>query len=155
MEKDRAAHKTQIIIAIIGVVGVLGGALFANWDKIFVPNPDQPVTQESETNSSTAPEESIYIISVYYYASRENDAERARRILEDNGYLVNTYSGSDLNEGRTISQSYIYFKDNDHEEMVAVRDILSLALDEQFTVHLSGPDRTDKTMRVVLVGDRS
>jgi hypothetical protein len=36
--QQRRGAKVEIVVAIIGVVGVLGGALFANWDKIFPPN---------------------------------------------------------------------------------------------------------------------
>ena len=35
MSSDRITHRTQITIALIGLVGVLGGALIANWDRIF------------------------------------------------------------------------------------------------------------------------
>ncbi len=34
-KKDGKSYRTEIIIALIGMIGVLGGALFANWDKIF------------------------------------------------------------------------------------------------------------------------
>jgi hypothetical protein len=43
-------HKVPIIVAAIGVVGVLGAALIANWDKIF-PSPPTPTT----TSSTAAP----------------------------------------------------------------------------------------------------
>ena len=39
-----SSAKVQIVVALIGLVGVLGGAIFANWDKI---NPQR--------QSSTAP----------------------------------------------------------------------------------------------------
>ena len=32
-------NKTKITIAIIGLIGILGGAFFANWDKVFQPEP--------------------------------------------------------------------------------------------------------------------
>ena len=34
-KKDGRSYRTEIIIALIGLIGVLGGALFANWDKVF------------------------------------------------------------------------------------------------------------------------
>jgi hypothetical protein len=37
MTNKEGGSNTQIIIAIIGLIGVLGGALLANWDKIFSP----------------------------------------------------------------------------------------------------------------------
>ncbi len=46
--------RTEIIVALITVVGVLGGALFANWDKVFPPGKDEPshVTPSSSTPRS-------------------------------------------------------------------------------------------------------
>ncbi len=37
MSADNQSSKTQIVLAIIGLIGILGGALFANWDKVFPP----------------------------------------------------------------------------------------------------------------------
>lgn len=43
------------LIAFIGLVGVLGGALFANWDKVF-PNPQpSPTTPESAPAPTSVP----------------------------------------------------------------------------------------------------
>lgn len=38
-EGKQPSYKVQITIAVIGLIGALGTALFANWDKIFVPEP--------------------------------------------------------------------------------------------------------------------
>jgi hypothetical protein len=35
MSSDSKSYRVQIIVAVIGLVGVLGGALIANWDKVF------------------------------------------------------------------------------------------------------------------------
>ena len=32
-----SSHRVQIIVAVIGLIGVLGAAVIANWDKIFGP----------------------------------------------------------------------------------------------------------------------
>jgi hypothetical protein len=46
------SHKTEITVAIIGLIGVLGTAAIANWDKIFSPRPgDQP----TQFTNGTAP----------------------------------------------------------------------------------------------------
>lgn len=66
---DKTNHTTQIVVAIIGLVGVLGGALIANWDKMFprvqtqvaaIPDkPDQPKPTHSDgprhSSVATAP----------------------------------------------------------------------------------------------------
>lgn len=37
-------HTTQIVIALIGVLGVIVTGLFANWDKVFPDRSDEPPT---------------------------------------------------------------------------------------------------------------
>lgn len=37
-------HTTQIAVALIGVLGVIATALFANWDKVFPDRPEGPPT---------------------------------------------------------------------------------------------------------------
>ena len=46
--------RTQIIIAVIGLAGVLGGALFANWDKVF-PSAPQTVAPPSTPPAASSP----------------------------------------------------------------------------------------------------
>jgi len=41
-EKSGKSHRTEIIVALIALVGVLGGALLANWDKVFPPSKPDP-----------------------------------------------------------------------------------------------------------------
>jgi hypothetical protein len=43
----QAENKTQVLVAVIGLLGVLGGGLFANWDKIFKSS--VPVQVQSTT----------------------------------------------------------------------------------------------------------
>ena len=50
-------NKTKITIAIIGLIGILGGAFFANWDKIFQPSPE-PLPSPAPT--PTPPENGEY-----------------------------------------------------------------------------------------------
>ena len=43
MRPEPKSHRTEILVAIISVSGVLGAALIANWDKIFSrPVPSAP-----------------------------------------------------------------------------------------------------------------
>jgi len=35
-------NRTKVLISIIGLIGILGGAFIANWDKIFPPD-TQPI----------------------------------------------------------------------------------------------------------------
>jgi hypothetical protein len=51
--KSKTSHRTEIIVAVITLVGVLGGALFANWDKVFPPsNPVLPPSTQPPTPST-------------------------------------------------------------------------------------------------------
>jgi len=59
MGDDSKSGRTQIVIAVIGMVGVLGAALIANWGKIVgrgphTPREDHAVAQQSAT---TTPQE--------------------------------------------------------------------------------------------------
>jgi hypothetical protein len=47
---DKGGHTTQVVVAVIGLVGVLGGALIANWDKLFprVQSQVAPVPEKSD-----------------------------------------------------------------------------------------------------------
>jgi hypothetical protein len=52
MNEERHTYKVQIIVAVIGLTGVLGTAIFANWDKIFQNNNGNPpvrIQQEDKT----------------------------------------------------------------------------------------------------------
>jgi hypothetical protein len=46
-------NKTQILVAVIGLLGVLGGAVFGNWDKIFKSSPAQ--VQSSSPTAASLP----------------------------------------------------------------------------------------------------
>jgi len=50
MASSKKPPRTEVIVAIIGLIGVLGAAVIANLDKIF---PDKPV--DGPTNSNIAP----------------------------------------------------------------------------------------------------
>lgn len=47
----RGDNKTQVVVATLSLVGVLGGALFANWDKIVAK--DEP--KSPQASSAPAP----------------------------------------------------------------------------------------------------
>ncbi len=50
MSSDNS-HKTQITVALIGVLGALGAGLLANWDKIF-PAAKEPAATVSTSNTN-------------------------------------------------------------------------------------------------------
>jgi len=54
MSTDKNSYKVQIWVSIIGLAGVLGTALFSNWDKIFPDHSAALLVQNSQ--ESQAPE---------------------------------------------------------------------------------------------------
>jgi len=54
MALEMNGHKTQIIVALIALIGVLGGALITNWDKFFPPTPGQVLRQNQEPRQKSA-----------------------------------------------------------------------------------------------------
>ena len=149
MEDNSKVHRTQIIIAIIGLVGVLGGAFLANWDKIFQSTTSQQHTPEPDINGWHT-DNSQYTVSVYYLPGRESDAARVIRTLEGRGYIVNREPAYEDLKRKVKGLSYIYFKDKDFEAMTKLRNLLSHTLSEEFNVYRASQDRPNKEMRVVL-----
>lgn len=75
MTDKEPGSKTQITIAIIGLIGVLFGALFANWDKIFpADKTSPPVLSDSGTNTQSSPPStsSVGIIGTYLMDKQSN-----------------------------------------------------------------------------------
>jgi hypothetical protein len=48
------SHWLQVVLAVIGVVGTLGVALFANWDKVFGPAPKGAAAPPSAASTQGA-----------------------------------------------------------------------------------------------------
>lgn len=51
MGLEMNGHKTQIIVAVIALIGVLGGALISNWERVSPRNQEPPQKQESRQKS--------------------------------------------------------------------------------------------------------
>jgi len=77
MSSENSSYKAQILVAVIGLVGVLGGALIANWDKLFsrqqvIPPPSvsgkpsipAPSSPNVPSRSSVAPPAAVQRINV-------------------------------------------------------------------------------------------
>jgi hypothetical protein len=77
MSSENSSYKAQIVVAVIGLVGVLGGALIANWDKLssrqqVVPPPPvsgkpsipAPSSPTVPSRSSVAPPPAVQRINI-------------------------------------------------------------------------------------------
>jgi hypothetical protein len=51
---DSNNTRVQIVVAIIGLIGVLGTALITNWDRVFPPKKQEAVTAQPPTPSTGA-----------------------------------------------------------------------------------------------------
>ncbi len=87
-EQGSRSHRTEIIVALIALVGTLGSALFANWDKVFPPNkhdqpsistPSSPLPTPSTTlptSSSDLPRPNIMLEGIEEYEANERQWKR-------------------------------------------------------------------------------
>ena len=78
------SHRIQIWIAIIGLIGVLGTAIFSNWDKIFSHGGENSVGRVMPSKPPVSGNEntSLSQIDIYYFPSRKNDALTLKSLLE-------------------------------------------------------------------------
>jgi hypothetical protein len=88
----------EITIAVIGAMGVLGGALFANWDKVFPRIGERAINQYANTHNQTVSTQST---------GKQNHRQEAstRR-----GSALDTFKGQELHiepssEAATSGQS--------------------------------------------------
>ncbi|MDA0339538.1 MAG: hypothetical protein O2910_06830 [Proteobacteria bacterium] len=102
---EGSGSKIQITVAIIGVVGVLGTAIFANWDKIFPPvqivavNPPAATPNPVDDPSSGSPveqapatinelrREAEIIAAQYFEAMQTSDLESLMRLSKPPFFL--------------------------------------------------------------------
>ena len=146
---ENITYRTQIIVAIIGVIGVLGGAFLANWDKIFSeknPTPALNVTDQSHSVRNPT------IVNVFYFPSRESDALRTKIALEKKEFIVNLYqAGTDLELAKD-RPSYIKYKDINR--MQEVKSLIENQLRQEFNVSESKKNWSRNAVLVILT-DRS
>ena len=56
---EKRSHKTEIVVAVLSLIGTLGGALFASWDKIFPPSP--AASEITKPSKPTCKADRIYV----------------------------------------------------------------------------------------------
>ncbi|MDJ0600382.1 MAG: GUN4 domain-containing protein [Crocosphaera sp.] len=78
-EKDKnSGNQTQIIVALIGLVGVVSTALFSNWDKIFPVSDSQQFSLPSSSNSQQTPKK-YAVLETFLAAKRFKEADQETR----------------------------------------------------------------------------
>jgi hypothetical protein len=103
----------QIIVALIGVTGVILTSLFANWDKLFppshAPTADTSAT-ETEQNVANANTEFPSLAGVWHdddgfiYRFKQNGAEFSYQELKGNEVL--SKGRGDVTEERSLAYDY-------------------------------------------------
>jgi hypothetical protein len=75
MSESDKGYRTQIIVAIIGLIGVLGAAVVSNWDKLRPSSDDGPSRlPDAHTQSAPVAETSLASKAIIY---DDNTARRA------------------------------------------------------------------------------
>jgi len=92
MNEERHTYKVQIIVAVIGLTGVLGAAIFANWDKIFQNNNGNPPAQIIQGNQ--IPKEVAPSISGRYTMDKQNSRIIILSRLVGNEYRIEEITSS-------------------------------------------------------------
>jgi hypothetical protein len=131
MGEDTKNYKVQITIAIISLVGVIGAAIFGNWDKIFpVDNPARPPeimreTQKPQKNVENQNAE-LFQITVYYFPTRKESALELSNFLTKQGYLANLQPASSYPplEKERNTPSYIYFNKDDFTRVMEIKRMM-------------------------------
>jgi hypothetical protein len=89
----KQSSRTAIIVALIGLVGVLGGALLTNWDKVFPPTKRDAAPIERQS-VDVAALRSIPYVTIWYSAARAADATALKDELDSLQIRANLlYSG--------------------------------------------------------------
>ncbi len=86
MNEERHTYKVQIIVAVIGLTGVLGTAIFANWDKIFQNNNSNLLVHNPEVDKT--PTEIPEVISGRYTMDKQNSRIIVLSRLAGNEYRI-------------------------------------------------------------------
>ena len=131
MGEDTKSYKVQIAIAIISLVGVIGAAIFSNWDKIFpVDNPARPPEIMRDTQGSQKIGENQHAepfqITVYYFPTRKETAYALSNFLTKQAYLVNLQPASSYPplEKERNTPSYIYFNKDDFTKVMEIKGMM-------------------------------
>ncbi len=158
MSEDKNTHKTQLWIAIIGMIGVLGTALITNWSNIFSSNdstnPPHEVS-EARTISKSVKKQNVepFEIDVWYFPSRKKQALVLASFIRNQGdYLVNLHSAdqrSSLKKQRN-STSYMYFNKDEFSEAMEIRLLFEKHLGHSLNANKADESRSPRSIRLVL-----
>ena len=100
-ERSSPVLTTPVVVALLGLCGVLGGALITNWDKVFGGRPGRPATAASST-AGVAPDlqrlHGVWLSPLSIHPYQTDRRFRLRLVLSGFGAEI-TGQVSDLPEG--------------------------------------------------------
>jgi hypothetical protein len=127
MNSEMNNNKTQIIVAALALIGVLGGAIFSNWDKLFdqktgptpgptvivTPSPDPTPTIPDGNNSVLKPSPEINISGFW----RDNWGNSSQVTQEGSAFTYTAWGaacngvyfksvGNGVIKGNTVESDY-------------------------------------------------
>lgn len=114
-KQEGTGSRNEIILAVISLVGILGGAIFTNWDKINPASSKNPLTNSSDkviTSSSTDVPSGNYLLTC------------PNRSLKDDTLTASCYNGEHkLQESSLTSPKRCIFGiENDNGKLVCRED---------------------------------
>lgn len=113
----KSTHRIQLIIALIGLIGVLGGTLLANWDKFFSPNQPNNDTEAPENRitptlghflGSWTNQNAIIGDIVHLSINRIDDTSASMKVtyIGPGGYRNLGERSASFREGKLLSETY-------------------------------------------------
>ncbi len=96
MGTEGKSHKLQIAIAIIGLIGVLGSALFANWDKIFAARNNNKVVTGGSGSSANSLNKNSKIVNLATSFDCQKAETGIEKIICDNPQISHVDGHLDL-----------------------------------------------------------
>jgi hypothetical protein len=109
MAKQRRELSPQIIVAVIGLTGVISAALIGNWDKLFSHKAQPTPVPSAPAASSDAKTEAVVVNRMG--AATEHAYGAAADALEDVGRQIDAASGPTLVGAWHDSEGYRYLFD--------------------------------------------
>jgi hypothetical protein len=88
--ENSSSYKTQVIVALLGLLGVIVTAVFSNWDKIFTSTPKQEAKSSAPLEQRQRLEKTASLRDqVLFKEEFENNSNGWA--IADNGTYYNSY----------------------------------------------------------------
>ena len=106
MGEESGKSRTQVVLAVIGLVGTLGAAAFASWDKLFPPEPVRAARAMSSEPGAPEAEPATYLLSTLTCLRTQEDKKDSVYLRVD-GDLLDDWKmkvGETADIGRTVER---------------------------------------------------